>query len=91
MSSSYRRICLNHNPPLRIDWDGEHFPTVPPVPHEDHVNCRTALGRYSYPLTEIWLPTPYQDRDGKHAGRWYDVSWMRDFPEVARAIVEGNL
>ena len=81
MSSDYYRICLSHNPYLVIDVESVGD-TVPPATPKDHVNCKIGLGRYSYPLIDIWLPTPYMDASGQHCGQWYDVSWLRDFPGV---------
>jgi hypothetical protein len=85
VSSTYRRICLSHNPPLELDE--ECAATVPPEQPMDHPNCKIALGRYSYPLIEVWLPTPYYDGQS-HAGRWYDTSWMRAFAPLARWIAD---
>lgn len=80
MSSSYRRICLNHTPPLVIDKWGESHPPQGDLTPEGHEGCKIAVGRYSTPIIEVWL-----------SGTWYDVAWIRQYPEVARAILDGLL
>jgi len=77
MSSVYRRICLSHTPPLELDE--EVSSTVPPETHPEHPHCTIALGRYSYPLVEVWLPDPNFDKDGHPHGRWYDPRWIRQY------------
>lgn len=88
MSSVYRRICLSHEPPLELDE--EVAASVPPLQPKDHPNCQIALGRYSYPLIEVWLPIPAFDKEGRHTGSWYDVSWLRHFPALAQATIKAT-
>lgn len=82
MSSTYRRICLNHKPPLVLPDDEFRDRITGDLPHEDHQECKMAAGRYSYPIIEVWLP----DRK-----EWVDVDWMRRFPDLARAILDGKV
>lgn len=81
MSSTYKRICLSHNPPLILD---DHFngPITGEVRHEDHPECLMGVGRFSYPIIEFWDP---------NLGRWVDVTWARRFPRLAQAIAGGQL
>jgi hypothetical protein len=92
MSSSYRRICLAHEPPLVID-DTTCTDTVPPVQHVDHPDCPTGLARWSGGLIELWLPIVhyYPGPDGKEPGRWYDVGWMSRYPRLAARVLAGGL
>lgn len=84
MSSTYRRLCLSHSPPLWIDEEYER--SVPPERPPGHPGCVIGLGRFSYPPVEVWLPVPYYDAEGHHAGQWYDVAWIMQFPELARLL-----
>lgn len=82
MSSTYRRICLNHNPPLVLEEDLFQHRITGELRHEAHPGCSMAVGRYSAALIEVWLP----DR-----GEWVDVAWVLRFPDLARAIVDGTV
>jgi hypothetical protein len=91
VSSSYRRVCLAHDPPLVID-DITCTDTVPPVQHVDHPDCPTGLARYSGGLIELWLPiVRLRAPDGTEAGRWYDVGWLRRYPRLAERVLAGDL
>lgn len=90
MSSEYARICLSHNPPLVIDEDwraGAQMLDAPPPP-PGHPNCKIGVGRWSGALIELWLPTPYYDKDGDHAGEWYGVRWLISLPQVLDLLAE---
>ncbi len=77
MSSTYRRICLSHQPPLVLDED--YSPAgdrVPPIQPDEHINCKLGIGRWSGGLIEVWLPLPmYTAEHGPVPGRWFDVSY----------------
>jgi hypothetical protein len=88
VSSTYKRICLSHDPPLVLDEEVPNM--VPPEQPAGHPNCAIALGRYSYPLIEIWLPISYYDKDGNHEGKWYDVSWVGRVPAVLELLQRGG-
>lgn len=84
MSSTYRRVCLSHKPPLWIDE--ECGGKVPPDQPPGHPECEVGLGRFSYPPVEMWLPIFYRDSDGEHPGSWYNVTWIMRFPALARLL-----
>ena len=89
MSSTFRILCLNHDPAIDVggEWhssrDG-HI-TAPaiasdPTAHETtetHVGCDLVVGRYSYPLVEVCCPA------GRHKGLyhprpvWVEAGWLR--------------
>jgi hypothetical protein len=86
MSSTYRRICLSHKPPLILDE--EVAINVPPEQPSNHPECEIALGRWSGALIDLWLPrgdllTPING--------WQDVSWMRRFPNLAAMIMNREI
>jgi len=85
MSSSYRRICLSHDPPLILDEDIERC--VPPAQPRGHPNCKIALGRWGGGLIELWLPIPHSDPQAY----CYDVSWLHHASPLARLIIETEI
>lgn len=82
MSSTYRRICLSHNPPLVIHEDEFQQPVTGELRHEDHRDCLVGVARWSASIIEFWLP---------HDGKWVDVAWIYRYPELARALMDGRL
>ena len=97
MSSSYRRVCLTHEPPLWLREDDYH-PSEPPEQPEGHEGCVIGIGRWSGGLVEVWLPAPWSEIDRKapgqpwvhHAGRWYDITWLDRFPKLAAQLTAGD-
>jgi hypothetical protein len=82
VSSTYRILCLNHDPAIVLpqEWASGSGgrDTVTDIldnhherPVEGHENCDLIGGRFSYPLVEVYL-----------AGRWTDIEWLR----LARAV-----
>lgn len=77
MSSTFRFLCLSHHPAITIDaWEtqtrdeavglAERRATADPlVAHRD---CLLAVGRYSYPLVEVYNPK---------TRRWLDADVLR--------------
>lgn len=87
MSSTYRILCLSHDPAIAIDreWDSPNDAiahAADPRSHEvvsDHAGCDLLVGRYSYPLIE--LACPPRDistvRCGHRREVWIDIEWIR--------------
>lgn len=87
MSSTYRILCLSHNPAIVIDRErdspnGAIAVAADPRSLEavaDHAECDLLVGRYSYPLIELACPP----RDistawCKHRREvWIDIEWIR--------------
>lgn len=61
MSSTYRILCLSHDPAIVLDhdYDSDCAAAVAVLnPHrhpevEEHADCDLLIGRYSYPLIEV--------------------------------------
>lgn len=90
MSSTYRVLCLSHDPALVVDDMGVGF-SRPEAAEEairdgidGHADCDLLIGRYSYPLIEVGCPpTNGSERPGRHRctihgiTEWVDVAWLR--------------
>jgi len=88
VSSTYKLLCLNHDPAIATEGPGWQDPepaiaaACEPAMHdwlaEDHGKCDLLVGRYSYPLIEVCCP----DRGGntthgRHSSaRWIDRDWL---------------
>jgi hypothetical protein len=88
VSSVYRGICLNHEPPMTFelgpvgdcqdpDEAGAHV-----LGHSEHQACDVVIGRYSYPLIYVGCPgTIGMKRKGGHSSHrdtfWTDVKFLR--------------
>ncbi|MEU5974380.1 hypothetical protein [Streptomyces sp. NPDC047315] len=83
MSSTYRILCLSHDPAITISGS-YHQPEDAEDAIRDqipeHANCDLAIGRYSYPLIELGCP-PSKDRPPRlctHGSTvWIDSDWLR--------------
>lgn len=82
MSSTYRILCLSHDPAL---VEGEYASTTEAEAAvaagvEGHQRCDLLIGRYSYPLVEVGCPaSKYQPADLHccHGGTvWADAHWL---------------
>jgi hypothetical protein len=83
VSSTYKPICLSHTPPLVIDEELSQRPDPLALKKPTgHGGCDIAIGRFSYPIIEVWLP----DREEA-----IDVAWIRKYPALAKAIIEETL
>jgi hypothetical protein len=79
MSSTYRILCLSHDPAIELapEWSGPTGQSgwaaaiaaaADPASDErlaEHVACDLLVGRYSYPLIEVACP-PTNHRDVRH-------------------------
>lgn len=82
MSSTYRLICLSHDPGLVLDaeWhsgaDGRNTSAGALLSREgsaeieSHTQCDMAIGRYSYSLTEVGYV------EYGSTVRWIDAEWL---------------
>jgi hypothetical protein len=85
MSSTYRILCLSHDPALIIetpDWNRPH--QAEEAIHtgiEGHTTCDLAIGRYSYPHVTLGCPAtrnqPANLRCCHNATDWTDSDWAR--------------
>jgi hypothetical protein len=85
MSSTYRILCLSHDPALSF---GEYSTpgtaeAAIRVGIDEHPRCDLLIGRYSYPLIEVGCPpTTGHDRPGRRrchphsTTEWVDVAWL---------------
>lgn len=84
MSSTYRILCLSHNPALIIDGEW-HRPAgaeeALAAGVEGHPHCDLIIGAFSYPLVEVGCPaTRHQPAKLPccHGGTsWVDRDWLR--------------
>lgn len=100
MSSTYRILCLSHDPAIRTDREfGSHEAaiTVARDPHHhgltDHSRCDLLIGQYSYPLIELCCPGNKTAGDDGHDAhdepRWIVVDWVR-LLAAARRVPPGD-
>lgn len=89
MSSTYRVLCLSHDPALIIetaDWNRpEHAEGAIRDGITGHTDCDLMIGSYSYPLVELGCPRTF-DRPEQLRGsvlrcthgstQWVDKEWL---------------
>jgi hypothetical protein len=85
MSSTYRVLCLSHDPAMVAadgDWNRASMAEEAIAAGvEGHEQCDLLIGRYSYPLVEVGCPAT-KDNPGPHrcihgGTQWADVDWLR--------------
>ena len=89
MSSTYRIICLSHDPAFILDFESQHREAVEQVSTTGdtlyrHENCDLVAGRFSYPLIEVGC-FPRKGPNGHSACKvpqhsnmiWYDRDVLR--------------
>lgn len=86
MSSTYRVLCLSHDPAIVAadgDWNRPEFAEAAIREGiEGHETCDLLLGRYSYPLVEVGCPANPKRDDGLACGwhsrtQWVDRGWLQ--------------
>lgn len=87
MSSTYRVLCLSHDPAIIAadgDWNRPEFAeTAVREGVEGHETCDLLIGRYSYPLVEVGCPGSTIRPDGTPGCTWHgstnwiDKDWLR--------------
>jgi hypothetical protein len=90
VSSTYRVLCLSHDPAIIVHDPGFNRPEQAEAAIADgiaeHAGCDLVIGRYSYPLVELGCPAaagrPKHLRPDVvtcyHGGtRWIDRDWLR--------------
>lgn len=97
MSSTYRILCLSHDPALTFgeyDSAGDAEAAVR-AGVDEHPRCDLLIGRYSYPLVEVGCPSSVgregaaPDRHGVHSGTlWVDAVWLRILASVQQSGTE---
>jgi hypothetical protein len=97
VSSTYRTICLSHDPALTFDPELTHEEANQLNSRDnlgDHTACDIVIGRWSGGLVEIGCPgldipgAPWPHRHGNI--EWVDVGWLR-LLHAARPHVETSL
>lgn len=77
MSSTYRFLCLSHDPALTVDgWESRSKDEAVGLAERrdnaeqlaGHRGCRLVVGRFSYPLVEVYEPRTRQ---------WADADLLR--------------
>ncbi|MFI6594957.1 hypothetical protein ACIBHX_01845 [Nonomuraea sp. NPDC050536] len=97
MSSTYRILCLSHDPALtfgEFDSPGEAEAAIRSG-IDEHPRCDLLIGRYSYPLVEVGCPSSV-GRDGATPDRhvvhsvtkWVDAVWLRILAAVHQSGTE---
>jgi hypothetical protein len=94
MSSTYRILCLSHDPAIATE---DEFSTAGDAERavadgvDGHPGCDLLIGRYSYPLVEVGCPPTTIERPGRHrcsihaSTVWADVAWLRVLAAVYQA------
>lgn len=87
MSSTYRVLCLSHDPAVVAadpDWHRpEPAETAVTLGIEGHRHCDLMIARYSGSLTELGCPQSWAKRNGQAGGcchretQWVAVDWIR--------------
>lgn len=87
MSSTYRILCLSHDPAILLD-EGQEFHSGSGGREraeaavldgiKGHEGCDLAIGRYSYPLVEVGCPNRANHPGGfhPHGTQWTDAEWL---------------
>jgi hypothetical protein len=106
VSSTYRILCLSHDPALVIDTPDWNRPEPAEAAIRDgidgHRACDLMIGRYSYPLVGLGCP-PSRDQPATmpccHGiTMWTDKDWLlllaasyqSDDPDMRKAIERGS-
>lgn len=80
MSSTYRVLCLSHDPAITTETD---YRTPGDAEHaiatgiDGHTGCDLLIGRYSYPLIEAGCPPANHPRCSHNRTQWDDSSLLR--------------
>jgi hypothetical protein len=83
VSSTYRLLCVSHDPAL---LEGEYVSSVEAEAAvaagvQGHQQCDLLIGRYSYPLVEVGCPAskhqPADLRCRHSKTMWVDSVWLR--------------
>jgi hypothetical protein len=82
MSSTYRILCLSHDPALVLEQEyssgrggREAVEAAVLAGVKDHEGCDLLLGRFSYPLIEVGCP---KGPSCTHRGAvWLDTEWLQ--------------
>ncbi|GAB3156369.1 hypothetical protein GCM10027258_62700 [Amycolatopsis stemonae] len=99
MSSTYRLLCLSHDPAIELDLEfssgsggRERAEAAVLGGVAGHEACDLLIGRYSYPLVELGCP----DRSRGHRGGyhphhtvWVDAIWIK-LLALAQQAPEGS-
>lgn len=82
MSSTYRVLCVSHDPSIRteIEWSTgtnnvEAAQRVRDQGVPGHENCELVVGQYSYPLIEVGCLRKHHHGDGGNG--WVAADWLR--------------
>lgn len=88
MSSTYRILCMSHDPAIVVS--GEEWNTAAEAVERagnpgqfadmaEHQSCDLLVGRYSYPLVEVACPPRENSATGcMHLHpQWIEVNWVR--------------
>lgn len=105
MSSTYRILCLSHDPALVIDTPDWNRPEQAEAAIAEGINghaaCDLVIGRYSYPLVELGCPPsryqPVKLRCTHGGTKWTDKEWLlllaaayqSEDPAIQQAIKAG--
>lgn len=84
MSSTYRILCLSHDPAIVLEEPEFHSGAAGHAGAEaavaagidGHTDCDLLIGRYSSPLIEVGCPR-HGDTPHLHGANWLDIDWLR--------------
>ena len=88
MSSTYKILCLSHDPAIvvvDVGWVEPEFAVAAAnnratnaVLADDHATCDLLIGEYSHPLVEVCCPSHLNARGERvhSAPRWVDRNWL---------------
>lgn len=97
MSSTYRILCLSHDPALTFGEYDSPAEAEQAIRDglDEHPRCDLLIGRFSYPLIEVGCPSSVgrdsaaRDRHHIHGGtQWVDVAWLRVLAAVHESGTE---
>jgi len=85
VSSTYRAICLGHDPAIELDpeWNDPETALAAVTdrtgPLETHQKCDLLIGRYSSPIVELGCPAGAMHPGlwHPHRAEWIDAGWLR--------------